>query len=154
MKEGRIWIPPRSRRFTIAIVLMGILFTSFGSFLLYSNLSFYSGCLKTEGVVTSKDIGDEGGYYLKVQFVNEKTGKQVTVGTDYDFRYGEIGNKVEVLYDPDNPTTNVRIGLHWSDDLPGPIFSIGAFLFLGVVLLICAFYSARGYYQSPFFSRY
>ena len=149
-KEGHIWVPPRSRRFTIAIALMGILFTALGSFQLYYWYGFYSRGLKTEGVVIYKGEDVEG-YYIKVQFVNEKTGKQVTVSYGYDVRFGEVGNKVEVLYNPDNPTSNIFIGLHWSDSLPGLIFGIGVFLLLGVILLICAFYSSRGYYQSPFF---
>ena len=80
-----------------------MLFTVLGPFLLYANLSFYSRCLTTESVVTNITDDGEGGYVLQVQFVNEKTGKQVTVATSYDIRYGEIGNKVVVLYDPDTP---------------------------------------------------
>lgn len=146
-KEGRIWVPPRSRRFTLVIALFGILCTALGSFQLYYWYSFYSRSLKAEGIVVYKGEDIEG-YYLNVSFVNEKTGKEVTVSYGYDIRFGEVGDKVEVLYNPDNPTFNIFIGLHWIDSLPGLVLFIGVFLLLGIVLLISAFYSARGYYQS------
>ena len=145
-KKGRILVLPMSRRSIIAITLIGILFTTFGSLQAYPNLRLYSKGLKTEGTVTSIVRIDENSY-LDVQFVNEKTDKQVTVRTNYNVRYGEIGNKVAVLYDPGNPIDNL-IGLNLSNVLLERMFGAVVFLLIGIFLLISAFYSARGQFFS------
>lgn len=96
-------------RLSIALTLIGIILIGVCSFLGYNELSFYTRSWKTQGVVTNRwGEGYAGGedtfsvWHVEIQFVNEKTGKQITVYADRE--PFNIGLNVPILYDPDNPT--------------------------------------------------
>lgn len=138
---------PKHRRFSIGILIfasIGVFLIGLASYLAYNDFSFYSRCLKTEGVVTSKEnYGLDSEVTIQVSFVDEKTGRQVRAyfSSGGVSRYN-MGDKVEVLYNPDNPTSS-RLGGFWNDDLLkshnfwiGFIFAWGALFILPAVIFI------------------
>lgn len=133
---------------SIVFILVGIVATGVGTFLAYNELSFYiTARAKTEGVVTNRwsqgleSSGDSDYqiFRIEIQFINEKTGGQVTVYSNKETY--KIGSKVPILYNPDNPTI-FRIDRSsyevWSYQF-GAVFA----LFIGVFCLIWGIQSAR-----------
>ena len=72
-------------------------------------------------------------YLDEIQFVDEKTGKQITVYLD-DVTYG-FGSKVLILYHPDNPT-NFRVGDRYLFHLSWTI----TYILFGVIVLLFPVY--------------
>ena len=93
---------------------------------------------------------DEGNevYDFEIQFINEKTGEQVTVSfrstgfQGLSASHYKIGDKVAILYEPDHPT-NFKISSAVEMERSGFHAVIVVVLFLGAFILIL---SARAVY--------
>ena len=90
--------------------------------------------------VEEVDSSEEGGpqifYSPILQFIDSRTGEEVTahytfVGA-YSTRFHRIGKTYNILYDPEEPTRDVRVESFWH----GPVVFIGIAVFGGLVSLI------------------
>ena len=145
--------------FSIVCILVGIIVVGTCSFFGYNQLVFYIKNQNAEGVITDKwfveyDI-DQGGvtfevYGYEVQFVNGKTGGQVTAS----FTHGDykIGDKIQIYYDPDNPI-NISVSIDQSiSNKPtltflGPILAVSL---MGVISLIAGILTVRNRWNNPY----
>jgi len=138
-----------SRRFSVGIFLLCTLLAFFflgsSSFAVYNELDFYSRCLKTEGVVRLKEITEDT-VTVYVQFIDEKTGKQIMGSYGHQSYPGisryKIGDKVEILYDPHNPTRS-EILIDGANFFEANKLMLGTFFVTGALCTFIALMIAR-----------
>ena len=108
-------------------VLAGAFFLGIGIYYTYTRLDFLGKCSEARAVVV--DIYWEEGYdsetgYYKIaypvfQFADQRTGKQVTARSSVGgLSSYSVGQEVDILYNPENPTANVLVKSFWDLWLP------------------------------------
>ena len=111
----------------IFLFLVGVGFTAIGVYVTLDRIDFSNKSLTAKAVVvdfTSSYSSDSNShtvmYYPLFQFVNAKTGEKVTAqgSVGSSSRPYSVGQTVEILYNPDNPTTGVVANDFWDLWLP------------------------------------
>ena len=128
-------------RHIILIGLVGTVFFSFGVYLLYDTVGFVSRSRETMATVINFDVSKEGNYFPIFQFKDDG-GSTVTARSTSGSKPPaySIGDKVSILYDPQNPT-NIRVNSIIFVWLP-PIFST----IMGMLAISIAIESWRRYH--------
>ena len=155
--------PPSQRIITVFILIfifVGIFLTGLGSFMMYRYLSYHNRTntwlnVAGEIVSISGSYGAGESVSIEVLFVNEKIGEQITIFTgdpDKLLRDSKIGDKITILYDPDNPNqfNNLSGEYYAYYGSMSRIYIIVTVvsLFLGIILVISgisALFKTRGY---------
>lgn len=155
--------PPSRRIITVFLlfsILIGIFLTGLGTFMTYRYLSYHNRTntwLNAVGVIVSKSgsYGAGESVSIEILFVNEKIGEQITIFTgdpDKLLRDSQIGDKITVFYDPDNPAqfNNLSGEYYAYYGSMSLLYLIGTAvsLFIGFVLLISGIsqlFKTRGY---------
>ena len=103
-----------NKRTLVILLIVGSMFTLIGAYFTLDQVAFSGRSLTTTAVVIDNNPVDfrRGTDYFPVfQFINDKTGENVTavgiVGHGPDPAYS-VGQSVQILYDPENPTVGVR----------------------------------------------
>lgn len=101
------------RNICIAFTVIGAILLVLGLIWIYQTQNFLGRCLETKGVVIdlSWRYDSEGNpsAYPVFQFVNQRTAEEITVWSEtrsYPPSY-HLGQEVNILYDPENPTNAV-----------------------------------------------
>ena len=93
----------------IVVTILGAGMLVAGLFWTSQTMNFLDRCVKTKGVVIelnwTHDVDHGPSAYPVFQFVDEKTGQEITVHSghgSYPPDY-QVGQEVDLLYDPENP---------------------------------------------------
>ncbi len=124
-------------RNVVLFILIGLFITAFGIYITYEQIKFSGTSEIANAVVVGfhEEVGSKGrlSYFPVFQFANGVTGENVTawgsLGSNPPIY--SVGQEVEILYNPENPTVGVVANSFWDQWL----FSIIS-LPLGVGLLI------------------
>ena len=161
--DSRGYCPPSQRIITVFVLIfifVSIFLTGLGAFMMYRYLSYHNRTntwLNAVGEIVSISgaYGAGESVSIEVLFVNEKIGEQITIITgdpDKLLRNSEIGDKITILYDPDNPDqfNNLSGEYYAYYGSMSPIYIIIAVvsLFIGIVLVISgisALFKTLGY---------
>jgi hypothetical protein len=153
-KSVEIKAPP-GKVASLVCILIGVILIGTCSFWSYKEYISYMKIHNTEGVITNKWLAgyyDDGetsfSYYsYTLKFINEKTGKQVTYSFTYPYRFYEIGDQVQIYYDPDDPTTisvtHPSLSNRLNLSLPGLLFG-SFFLVIGILTLRTGWHDPTG----------
>lgn len=116
MCEGTALVPKKVGEWKAAIILilMGAVISGIYSFWAFDNLNFLGRCMRTNGFVGEVVGTDEesGISTYAVGFINEKTGKTITVYAGLTST--QIQNGIIVLYDPNNPSDFRINNVNWN----------------------------------------
>ena len=131
----------RTRLIGIVILISGAALLLAGVFVTYQQLNFLGRSSEATAIVVDLyweeeyESGDDGpgGFvmigYPVFQFVDSRTGEQITARGSFGSSSPPytIGQEVNILYDPENPTTRVSVNSFWDLWLlPIVILLIGA----------------------------
>ncbi len=128
----------------VFLILFGLAFTVLGVYVTVDKINFVGKSLVANATVisnTPEQSGKSVDYYPVFQFVNGKTGENVTavgvVGNGPGPAYS-VGQKVEILYDPKNPQVGVTANSFWDLWMPSIAFlsaGVGVMI-LGLVIAV------------------
>ncbi len=130
----------KAQIFYIVFTAIGVILLIVGLVYIGQTLSFLDTCLEARGVVVNLSwrYDSEGSQlaYSVFQFVDERTGEEITVSSTQGRNPPaySVGQEVFILYDPQNPH-NARIKSFWNIWL-GPMIVTGlcgAFLSVGLI---------------------
>jgi hypothetical protein len=108
----------------IIILLVGIAFTALAIYVTTDRIGFVNRSLTAKAVVVNVYTPDKIGspnnynYYAVFQFFDAKTNQNVTaqstIGTTNGSPDYKVGQEVDVLYNPQNPTVGVMVNSFWN----------------------------------------
>jgi len=109
----------RLNRNVVVIILIGLFITAYGIYITYDQIKFSGNSVIANAVVAGfhEETGSKGriAYFPVFQFVNGITGENVTawgsLGSNPPIY--SVGQEVEILYNPENPTVGVIANSFW-----------------------------------------
>ncbi|TRO53947.1 DUF3592 domain-containing protein [Candidatus Bathyarchaeota archaeon] len=142
---------PNPKLFGIVIGVVGVVILIIGGYVASQQMAFLDRCLETKAVVVDlhweeEYVSDQENSYFTLigwpifQFVDVRTGEQITAqgsfgSSDPPF---SVGQEVDILYDPENPSGLVTVKSFWDIWLlPIMLFFIAAiFVSVGIVVIV------------------
>ena len=118
----------RAKLVGVGFSLVGAFFLVIGIYFTYARLGFLGRCSEAKAVVVDiyweEDYDPETGHYMVAfpvfQFTDQRTGEQVTARSSVGGPSPaySVGQEVDILYDPQNPTANVLVESFWDLWMP------------------------------------
>jgi len=113
----------RAKLVGVGFALVGAFFLGIGIYFTYARLDFLGRCSEAKAVVVDiyweEGYDSETGYYRIAypvfQFADQRTGEQVTARSSVGGPSPScsVGQEVDILYDPENPTADVLVKSFW-----------------------------------------
>jgi len=107
----------------VGFALVGAFFLGIGIYFTYARLDFLGRCSEAKAVVVDiyweEGYDSETGYYRIAypvfQFADQRTGEQVAARSSVGGPSPScsVGQEVDILYDPENPTADVLVKSFW-----------------------------------------
>jgi len=107
----------------VGFALVGAFFLGVGIYFTYARLDFLGRCSEARAVVVDvyweEGYDSETGYYRIAypvfQFADQRTGEQVAARSSVGGPSPScsVGQEVDILYDPENPTADVLVKSFW-----------------------------------------